>query len=382
MNGFERVVASLDRPGAEVYPLDLCGTTVTGIASSCLSRVLAARGLPPECSVVDTIQGLSAPPSEVLVALGSDTLHVGIDRIRVPLQGGPEGSLEARDGFGVLWRRGRGELYFSQASAPLSEGRLSDALKDYRFPEPDIPALSAAVDAGRRDAARYGLYPILDRDCAGLFEMSARLRGAERLYLDFYDDPEGVDELAGRLLEYKLRYWEALIRLWGKAPAGITEADDYGSDLSLLVSPHVLRERYISRYGVLLSAIKAWLPGVRVMFHSCGAVREIIPDLIEAGIDALNPLQFSAVGMEREALKRDFGARLSFWGGAVDTQRVLPYGSPAEVRAQVLSSAATLGAGGGFVTATVHNIQADVPTANAIAYLDAAAELKARGAGQ
>ncbi len=380
MNGRERVLAALDHSGAS-YPLDLCGTTVTGIATGILAKVLEARGLPPKTLVADTVQGISSPPPEALLALGSDTLRVGMDRIRTSPRPREDGSLETWDGFGVLWRRAPGQLYFSQASAPLSEGRLSDALRAYRFPEPDLEPMRAAVEQGRLDSAKFGLFPILDRDCAGLLEMSARLRGTERLYLDMYDDPEGVEELAERLLEYKLSYWKAQVSLWGGGAVGIAEADDYGSELSLLVAPQTLRRTYIGRYARLFSAIRSRLPEARVVFHCCGAIRDIIGDLIEAGIDALNPVQYLASGMEPAALKRDFGKQLSFWGGAVDTKRVLPHGSPAEVRAELLRNSEALGPNGGWVVSAVHNIQEDVPLENALAFLDAAAELKEKGGG-
>ncbi|HET7838819.1 MAG TPA: uroporphyrinogen decarboxylase family protein, partial [Rectinemataceae bacterium] len=360
----------------------LCGTTVTGIATGILAKVLGAKGLPTETRVADTVQGISAPPPELLLALGSDTLRVGMDRIRGGLKTGDDGSLETVDSFGVLWRRAQGQLYYSQASAPLFEGRLSDALEAYRFPEPELGPMRAAVERGRLDSDRLGLFPILDRDCAGLLEMSARLRGTERLYLDMYDDPEGVEELAERLLEYKLAYWQAQVSFWGAATAGIAEADDYGSEISLLISPHMVRRTYIGRYARLFSAIRSRLPDARIVFHCCGAIREIIGDLIEAGVDALNPVQYAAAGMEPAALKRDFGDRLSFWGGAVDTKRVLPLGSPAEVRAELLRNAAALGPGGGWVISAVHNIQEDVPLENALAFLDAVAELKAKGEGR
>jgi uroporphyrinogen decarboxylase len=381
MTGLERVLAALDRNGVEAYPLDLCGSTVTGIADGALSRLLEARGLPPERTPIDSIQGISAPPPDILAALGSDTLRIGTDRIG-PFSSAADGAQEAPDRFGVQWRRAPDELYFSQVSTPLEEGTLSEALGRLVLPEPDAAAIRASIEIGRRDAARLGLFPVLDRDCAGLLEMSARLRGTERLYMDFYDDPAGVEELAERLLDYKTRYWDAVLEAWGGAavgapiPAGIAEADDYGSELSLLLSPSILRGTYIARYARLLSRIKSRNPEARVIFHSCGAIRPIIPDLIEAGVEALNPVQYRAAGMDAADLKRDFGSRLCFWGGAVDTKRILPGGSPAEVRAELLRAAGSLGRGGGYVCATVHNIQDEVPTANILAYLDAVAELR------
>ena len=111
-----------------------------------------------------------------------------------------------------------------------------------------------------------------------------------------------------------------------------------------------------------------------LFFHCCGAIRDIIPDLIEVGVDALNPVQVAAAGMDSAGLKRDFGDALSFWGGGVDTQRVLPLGTPAEVRDEVRRRIDDLAPGGGFVFAAVHNIQGDVPPENILAMRQAVAE--------
>jgi uroporphyrinogen decarboxylase len=111
-------------------------------------------------------------------------------------------------------------------------------------------------------------------------------------------------------------------------------------------------------------------PHAKVMFHSCGNVRPIIPDFIEMGIDILNPVHITATGMEPSMLKKDFGRDIVFWGGGVDTQKVLPSLSPQEVSDHVKRNIEALAPGGGFVFATVHNIQSEVPPANIIAMLD------------
>jgi len=113
--------------------------------------------------------------------------------------------------------------------------------------------------------------------------------------------------------------------------------------------------------------------------HSCGAVAKFLPSFIEAGFDILNPVQCSAVGMEPEQLKANFGDRIVFWGGGVDTQRLLPFGSPAEVREQVLRRCEVFAPGGGFVFNTIHNVQAGTPVANIVAMLDAVHEFNGGG---
>jgi uroporphyrinogen decarboxylase len=129
----------------------------------------------------------------------------------------------------------------------------------------------------------------------------------------------------------------------------------------------MFRRQLKPRLKVLFERIKQLAPQARIFFHSCGSVRPLLPDFIELGVEILNPIQVGAAGMEPAALKRDFGHELVFWGGGVDTQTVLPYGTPQQVRAEVRRSVDALAPGGGFVFNTVHNIQADVPPENILA---------------
>ena len=121
------------------------------------------------------------------------------------------------------------------------------------------------------------------------------------------------------------------------------------------------------RLETIITHIKKLAPGLKLAFHSCGSVRPIIPDFIEIGIDILNPVHVSATGMEPAALKADFGDDICFWGGGVETQHVLPTGTPDEVRDNVRANIDALAPGGGWVFNTVHNIQSDVPTENIMA---------------
>jgi len=154
----------------------------------------------------------------------------------------------------------------------------------------------------------------------------------------------------------------------------VIEADDMAGQGRLLFSPNTYREFVKPRHTRLFSAIKRRAPNVKILFHSCGAVRPLIGDLIEAGVDILNPVQKSAAGMDLLELKREFGNDIVFWGGGVDTQYALPRGTPAEVRADVRRTVEALAPGGGFVFATIHNAQADVPPQNFMAMWEALQE--------
>jgi uroporphyrinogen decarboxylase len=154
----------------------------------------------------------------------------------------------------------------------------------------------------------------------------------------------------------------------------ISEADDYGTQASQLISPRMFRKLIKPRLKVLTGRIKQLAPNARLFYHSCGNVRPLLPDFIELGVDILNPVHIRAAGMEPAALKRDFGKDITFWGGGVDTQGVLPNGTPQEVKDDVRRNVEALAPGGGFVFNTVHNIQADVPPENIVAMWEALRE--------
>ena len=209
---------------------------------------------------------------------------------------------------------------------------------------------------------------------AGIFEMSQRIRGTERLLMDMAAEPALAEALFDKMLELTLAFWEMALPELGDLVDVVSLADDYGSQTALIISPRMFRALIKPRLGAVVRRVKQLAPHARVFLHSCGNVRPILPDLIELGVDILNPVHIRAAGMEPAALKRDFGKDLVFWGGGVDTQGVLPYGTPAEVADDVRRNVEALAPGGGFVFSSVHNIQADVPPANMVAMWGALAE--------
>ena len=207
--------------------------------------------------------------------------------------------------------------------------------------------------------------------CAGLFEMHQRVRGMTNAMIDPMIYPENSDKLAGKLADLKMEFWDEALNELGDVVDIVGEGDDYGTQASQLISPEQFRANYKPHFNRLLKFIKEKAPRVKLMFHSCGNVRPIIPDLIEMGVDILNPVNITATGMEPHQLKKDFGDSIVFWGGGVDTQKVLPTGTTQQVTEDVKKNIEALAPGGGFVFSTVHNIQAEVPAENIMAMIDA-----------
>jgi uroporphyrinogen decarboxylase len=167
-----------------------------------------------------------------------------------------------------------------------------------------------------------------------------------------------------------LAYWEKALHSIGDLITIVIEADDLAGQNSLLMSPETYREIIKPFQMKLFSSIKKFAP-VKIFFHSCGAIRPLIRDLIDTGIDILNPVQISATGMNLKELKHEFGKNLVFWGGGVDTQRVLEIGKPKEIKNDVKKNIEALAPGGGFIFAAVHNIQPNVPPENIISMWEA-----------
>jgi uroporphyrinogen decarboxylase len=181
-----------------------------------------------------------------------------------------------------------------------------------------------------------------------------------------------------KVTELKLAYWGRVLDEIGELVDIVAEADDLGAQHAPLFSPATYRE-IVKPLHAELAALVRRRSRARFFLHSCGAIADLIPDLIEIGVDCLNPVQVSATGMDTAALKARFGQDITFWGGAVDPQDTLARGTPEEVREEVRRRVSDLKPGGGFVFASVHNIQAHVPVENILAMWEALEEVGGYG---
>ena len=260
------------------------------------------------------------------------------------------------DCFGCRWTRVRYEtgVYRECVGHPLAGlDTIEQVRRNYTWPSPDWFDFSAAAGqiAGKED------YPVQGGGSEP-FLTYCELRGREQAFRDLRTRPDLVAWCLDRLFELE---YEKTRRLYEALPGRVTfsyVAEDFGWQQGLLFSPDVIRSVFIPRMKRMIDL--AHQAGVYVFFHSDGAVRPIIPDMIEAGIDVLNPIQWRCPGMDRAELKREFGELIVFHGG-VDNQQTLPFGSVEDVRAEVAYNLEVLGAGGGYILAPCHNIQAVTP---------------------
>jgi uroporphyrinogen decarboxylase len=185
--------------------------------------------------------------------------------------------------------------------------------------------------------------------------------------------PEQILRLSEKLCEIYSANLEKWLGAVGPYIDIIGFGDDLGGQKGPLMSPDMYREYYKPYHKKMWNRAKQ-IANVKVMLHCCGGVRPLLPDLIDAGLDAINPVQITCEGMDAAGLKRDFGSRMTFWGGGCDTRDILPNGTPAEVRDHVRRQVDIMKRGGGFVFQQVHNILANVPPENIIAMFKAARE--------
>jgi uroporphyrinogen decarboxylase len=378
MTSAERIKAALNHQEANRIPLDLGSTKMTGISIKAYENFIKYKGwedLDTSPEILDPVQQLAFMRENVLEKLEVDT------RGLIPSAPSDykteyrevDGYIEFVDEWGVGWRKPvAGGFYFDMMSYPMSGEMKISNLNNFAWPNPLDNTRIAQFPNRIEDSRKQGDYAfVMHGICAGLLEMALRLRGFEQLFMDFVLDPGLVCGILDKVLEIKTAYWEKALELVGKDVLVAIEADDLGTQNSLLISPDLYRKFVKPRHKKLFSFIKEKAPHIKVFLHSCGAIKPLIPDLIEAGVDILNPVQVSANGMNTKELKRDFGDILTFWGGGIDTQKVLPFGSPKEVREEVKRRIDDLAPGGGFVFSTIHNIQADVPPENIEAMLEA-----------
>ncbi len=292
---------------------------------------------------------------ELELAIGEDLLLTSVGWANSYYQ---EGDTYV-DEWGVGWRAVRyrtpyGSGHYTEPCVhPLADRA---ALAAYHAPDPARPELYVDAASAIRDFGEQ--YWIVGVTVTTIFEAAWALRGLERLLMDFIEDPDLADEILEIPYRYHLAAAERLVRMGVDT---IWLGDDIGQQSGMLMSPRHWRRFLKPRMAEMIATLKAINPRLTIAYHTDGRVYAIIPELIEIGIDILNPVQPAA--MDPAMLKREYGRELSFWG-SIDEQHTLPFGSPDDVRAEVRERIATLGAGGGLILGPTHHLQLDTPLPN------------------
>ncbi len=378
MNSRERIIATLEHRTPDRVPFDLAATHVSGIHIAAYKKLCDYLNITDSAiQFADVIQQVVIPSAAILERLQVDTrglfpLCSHNWQINVKDKGD---YLEYNDEWGFVHHFARDSYWWSMIKSPL-EGQIveREQVDNYHCPAAALPERIAGLREQAIKLRSEGKIVVLKGLCAGLLEMGQRIRGMENFLCDLFVDLDNAKRILDKLTNYKLQFWEMALEELGDVVDIVMESDDYGTQESQLIPPKTFREIFKPRYETIFKLIKQKFKEKKVsgergwiFFHSCGNIRPILPDFIEMGIDILNPIHFNAVGMEPVALKKDFGSEVTFWGGGVETQHILPTGSPEQVSDDVKRNLSALMPGGGYIFNTVHNIQAEVPPENIMA---------------
>lgn len=280
------------------------------------------------------------------------------------------------DEWQCKWRCPPNGYYYDVVEHPLAGATLADVVK-FKWPDPADPGRLEGVPELARDVYENTDYALCFTPvwATGVFLMGSLLMGWENHFVSILTDKKVVQAIYDAMAEFHIAHWGAILDSVGDYIHAGVMSDDLGFQDRPIIRLNIFRDMLKAPYARIIDSVKAKRPEFKLVFHSDGAIRQFLPDFIDMGVDALNPIQVSCTGMDdTAALKRDFGDDLVFWGGGVDTQYTLPYGSPEEVRAEVQRRIHDLAPGGGYIFAPVHNVQLDVPPENAVACYDTAIE--------
>jgi uroporphyrinogen decarboxylase len=379
MNARERVRLALNHQEPDRIPIDLGGSICSSIHKSAYIELKKHLGmnLEEEIKMMDYVQQLPYLDEALLERFGVD-----FRMIQLPAATAPDVNVfEEGDYYAFIDRWGSklhmpkdGGLYFDWVDFPIKEA-TTEALDSYNWPRPDLPEYNAQL----REQAEY-LYKNTDYALVGsaiigggIFEQPARTMGLEDFFVALVTEPKFSDRMMDQITEIYIESCNNYLEQVGEYLQVFTYWDDVSGQDGWLISPDIYRKVIKPKQRRLLGAIKS-KTDAKVYYHGCGAVSDLIPDLIELGFDILNPVQVSARGMDSKRLKEEYGRDIVFWGGGVDTQRVLPFGKPEEVADEVKRRIDDLAPGGGFAFAAVHNIQALVPPENIVTAFETAIE--------
>ncbi len=391
----QRITRTLRGERVDRIPLDIGGTESSGLTGIAYNRLRAHLGLPPgRTQIFDTLQQVVKIEDDLRERLGIDTVPLLIEPRRwkpfslpdgsaceIPEKWSPkkdaDGGMVVTDDAGhVTARMPAGGFYFEPAYFPLADviepkelDAHAAAIESFDWP--------AFADETLDDIAARARKLYNDTDYAIVANLQFHLlaggqflRGYERFMIDLLAEKDLAHALLQRLVAAYKRRAEAYLEKVGGFIQVVLVNDDLGTQNGPMMSLDCYREMIWPYQKELFSFIKSKTDAA-ILFHSCGAVSEFIPLLLEAGIDALNPVQVTAAGMDTARLKQQFGDRLTFWGGGCDTQHVLRNHTPKQIAAEVRRRISDLAGGGGFIFTQVHNIQPDIPPENIMAMLEA-----------
>lgn len=373
----ERVLAALGHREPDRVPFDLGTTFVTGIHRIAYDNLTEAMGMDDleDKPLLDPFQQLAMPHEEVLRELGVDTrsIYLKLPGRALENPGEDDEYFYSVDSWGLKRRMPKdGGLYYDMFEHPLAGVETVEEVDAYDWPDPLAGLDLDAIENACREIKQSGDYPVIVGGFgSGMLELVLWLQGYDQGYMNLIVNTDLTEAILDHVTELKVAYAEAVLERVGPWVDIFYNGDDLGLQEGPMIRAEWFTDLLAPRYVTYHEAIKGAAPQAKIFFHTCGSVVDLLPDIIETGIDILNPVQVNAAKMgDTRMLKERFGGAVTFWG-AIDTQHVLPNGSPRDVKDEVRRRIDDLAPGGGYVLNTSHNIQADVPPENVLAMVEA-----------
>ncbi len=412
----ERILATIRHKEPDRVPIDMGATPSSGISAIAYGRLKKHLGMAGgQTRVYDVVQQLAQPEEEILDRFRIDVVDLGRtfdtddnDWYEVKLFDGgsarypawfhpialPDGGwrANARDGTEIATQL-KNMNFFDQTHFPWLDDypadlhkALPDAMSKVHWAALAHSPWDHAGDEGFWDTLRantLALRESTDRAImvvvgCNLFEWGTFLRRMDNFLMDLLAEPGQVEKLLDALMDVHLGTLEKVCAAVGDIADVCRFGDDLGTDTGPFMSPATYRQLFKKHHTRLCEYVHRHST-MHTFLHSCGSIHALLPDLIDAGFDVINPLQTACRDMEPDRLKREFGRDIAFWGGGVDTRAILNHGTPADVRRDVLERLRIFAPGGGFVFNTIHNILPDVPPENIVAMFDAVEEYNQAG---
>jgi len=377
MNSRERLLETLDHKEPDRIPVDLGGSIVTSITKNAYIALKRYLGMEAEeIKIYDYVQQLPYIDESLLKRLDIDV------RMAATLYAVSESQeVYEEDNYYYFYDRWGSKLrmpkknghYFDWVDFPIKETSIEN-LNNYKWPEPDTRDYILRLKERVKDLYKNTDYALVGTAIfgGGVFEQPARIMRMEDFLSSLISNVKFADKVMEKIKDLYIENCSRYLEEIGNYIQVFVYWNDIATQSSFLISPEMFRKFVKPKDKEIIDAIKSKTKA-KIFYHSCGAVKELIPDLIDIGVDILNPVQVSAKGMDTKILKKEFGKYITFWGGGCDTQHVLPYGSTKEVKEEV-KKRIDLAPGGGFVFNAVHNIQDDVPPQNIMSMFEALEE--------
>ena len=356
MNSRQRVVATLNHKEPDRVPIDIGGTGASTLLIPTYEALIKFLGIHKGTPLASRFFRMAYLDEEILKKLGVDALLV------MPNAPNNFKDIELDNGYidewGIEASKPANSLYYKFEKYPLASAETVEDIEKYKLPVPDDPGRIEGLRGKIEYLYENTEYALVGESGDSIFERAWYLRGMENILNDLYFNQELLKVLLNKVSDYFIAKVGPFLDIVGKYIDVFFTGDDLGTQNGPLLSPEMYKKIVKPFQKKVFDFIKS-KTDAKLIFHSCGSIFEVIPDLIEIGVDGINPVQTTAYKMDAVSLKKEFGEDLSFWGG-IDTQRILPFGTDEELKKEIENKINDLGSNGGYVMASVHTIQPDV----------------------